>query len=68
MYGNMLAQLRGGRLQKEIADEFGVSQQGWSLWERGERVPPPEVMLKLEKKFGMPMENIFFGVFNNAMQ
>ena len=55
---------RGNRSQAEMAKLYGVTQQSWSLWERGKNTPSPALMKKLEVDIGIPMEDIFFDVFN----
>ncbi|WP_075579473.1 helix-turn-helix transcriptional regulator [Acidaminococcus massiliensis] len=62
---NLLVQLRGERTQTEMAEKYGVSQQSWSCWENGARKPPLNIMLRLEKDSGIPMEKIFYKEFNN---
>lgn len=61
-----LVKFRGKRTQTEMADLYGVSQQAWSLWERGEKTPSILIMKKLETDIGVPMEEIFFDFFNNT--
>lgn len=63
-----LIKFRGNISQKQIAKEYGVSQQLWSKWENGTACPSPSTMLLLEKKSGIPMEELFFDSFNNLME
>ena len=56
---------RGNRTQTEMANLYGVTQQSWSMWERGENTPSLPIMKKLEDDIGIPMEEIFFDVFND---
>ena len=60
-----LIAFRGKRTQAEMASQYGVTQQSWSLWERGENTPSLPIMKQLEDDIGIPMEDIFFDVFNN---
>ena len=60
-----LISFRGNRTQTEMANSYGVTQQAWSMWERGENTPSLPIMKKLEDDIGIPMEAIFFDVFNN---
>ena len=60
----LLASFRGSRTQEEIGREYGVTQQVWSRWERGDVVPNVVVMKRLERDIGFPMEQIFPDVFN----
>lgn len=56
---------RGNRSQTEMAKLYGVTQQSWSLWERGKNTPSHAIMKKLETDIGTPMEEIFSDVFCN---
>lgn len=60
-----LINYRGDRTQAEMADKYGVTQQAWSMWERGEITPSLPTMKRLENDIGIPMEVIFFDAFNN---
>ena len=62
---NKLSTFRGSRTQREMAEHYGVSQQLWSLWEKGERTPPAATMLRLQQDSGIPMEQLFYTQFNN---
>ena len=61
---SLLIEYRGERSQEEMARTYGVTQQLWSLWERGSSCPSPAIMLQLEKDTGIAMEQLFFDVFN----
>lgn len=58
--GARLRDLRGIRTQQEIADAVGVTAMAVSQYERGERLPGPEVMAKLAKLFGRTVDSLFF--------
>lgn len=64
MVKNLLKKLRGSQKQADIAKRYSVSQQGWQSWETGRTVPPNAIMLKMERDFKIPMEEIFFDSFN----
>lgn len=64
MVNNLLALLRGTATQKEMAEKYKVSQQGWASWESGRTVPKEDTMLQMERDFDLPMEVIFFEVFD----
>ena len=64
MKRKLLIQFRCEKTQAEIAKEFGVSQQAWASWENGTSQPSVILMKKLEDAIGVPMEEIFFDVFN----
>ena len=65
MKREQLISFRGTRTQTEMANIYGVTQQAWSMWERGENTPSPTIMKRLEEDIGIPMEVIFFDAFNN---
>jgi transcriptional regulator with XRE-family HTH domain len=48
-----------------MAKRYNVSQQAWSSWENGEKRPDVTIMKQIEVDSGIPMEVIFFDVFNN---
>lgn len=60
-----LIAFRGSRTQAEMAARYGVSQQAWGQWETGKKTPVVVTMKKLEFDSGIPMEELFFDVFNN---
>lgn len=60
-----LIEYRGERSQADMAAMYGVSQQAWSKWENGGWKPDVLTMKKLEVDSGVPMEELFFDVFNN---
>lgn len=55
---------RGKRSQGEMADKYGVTQQTWSNWENGKSHPNAIIMKKMEIDSGVPMEQLFFDLFN----
>lgn len=59
-----LIDYRGNRSQKEMGERYGVTQQAWSQWENGDKKPDVTIMKQIEKDSGIPMEVIFFDVFN----
>lgn len=60
----LLIRYRGKRSQKEMAKLYNVSQQAWQSWEKGSYAPKPQIMKQIEVDSGIPMEAIFFDVFN----
>ena len=68
MKKNLLKDLRDKNTQAEMAEKFGVSQQGWQSWEIGRTVPDNATMLQMENYFNVPMEVIFFDSFNYFMK
>ncbi len=61
-----LIEFRGNRTQTEMAEKYGVTQQAWSMWERGKNIPNLPTMKKLETDTGIPMENIFADAFTTG--
>ena len=59
-----LIQYRGERLQEDMAKQYHVTQQTWSAWELGITTPSAPVMKKMEIDSGVPMEKLFFDVFD----
>ena len=59
-----LIEYRGEHSQKEMGDRYGVTQQVWSRWEKGLAKPNVVTMKRLEEDIGVPMEEIFFDVFD----
>ena len=67
MKKNLLKSLRGTLSQANIAKKYNVSQQCWQSWETGRTIPPNSTMLKMERDFKVPMEDIFFDSFNKTI-
>ena len=59
-----LIKFRGERSQGLMARLYGVTQQAWSLWEKGLSKPNIIIMKRLEQDSGFPMEELFPDVFN----
>lgn len=62
-----LVEYRGERTQAQMAKKYGVTQQAWNRWEKGDCKPNVVIMRKIEIDSGVPMEALFFDVFNNKM-
>lgn len=60
-----LIKFRGDKSQADMAKRYNVSQQAWSSWENGDKRPDVTIMKQIEVDSGIPMEVIFFDVFNN---
>jgi len=61
----LLIKFRADRTQAKVAQKYGVTQQAWSKWEKGIDTPKPHIMKQLEIDSQIPMEELFFDVFNN---
>ena len=62
-----LIEYRGNRTQAYMAKKYGVSQQAWNRWEKGDCKPNVVIMRQIEIDSGTPMEVLFFDVFDNKM-
>lgn len=62
-----LIKARGDKSQEEMALIFGVRQQTYSSWETGRSKPSPFIMKRMENYFSIPMEELFFDLFNSEM-
>ncbi|MDR3599401.1 MAG: helix-turn-helix transcriptional regulator [Desulfosporosinus sp.] len=56
---------RGTRSQENMAAMYGVTQQAWSKWEKSGSAPCPAMMKQIANDSGIPMEELFFDIFNN---
>ncbi len=66
MKRSALIEYRGEKTQMDMAKKYNVSQQAWSSWESGEKKPSVTIMKQIEDDSGVPMEVLFFDVFNNV--
>jgi transcriptional regulator with XRE-family HTH domain len=48
--------------QEQVAEAVGVTQGEWSRWERGLRVPPPDVMVQACFRLRISMDYIYRGL------
>jgi DNA-binding XRE family transcriptional regulator len=48
-----------------MGKKYGVTQQAWSKWENAKSAPEISLMKQIEMDSGIPMEEIFFDLFNN---
>lgn len=58
--GRKLADLRGDRSQKEVADALGISPSAVSMYELGERIPRDALKIKFSDFYGVPVSDLFF--------
>ena len=58
--GEKLKDLRGDRPQTSVAKEIGISRSALIKYENDERLPRPEIMLKIAKYYKKSVNNIFF--------
>ena len=57
---NNLMNFRGERTQSEMAKQYEVTQQMWSLRERGKSFPKPDIMKKIASDAESTVDAIFF--------
>lgn len=63
MSKNRCRELRGNRLQSDIAGFLGITQQAYSNIENSENPPKMETCIKLSKIFNKPIDYIFPDIF-----
>ena len=59
-----LIEFRGDRTQEEMGKKYGVTQQAWAQWESGKTAPKVNIMMQIQNDSGVPMEVLFFDLFN----
>ena len=61
--GSRLRELRRerGLTQHEVAEEIGVSDGAYAMYEINERVPRDDVKVRISELFDKPVGYIFFG-------
>lgn len=55
-----LKMLRGNKTQQALADEIGLKQSTYAMYESGERVPGDENKIKIAKHYKKTVQEIFF--------
>lgn len=63
MKRTQLIEARGSRKQKEIAEAIGISSKHLSSLERGKKMPSLITAWRIEKYYGIPVEELFSDVF-----
>ena len=58
--GKRLTELRGIRTRVGVAKAVGVSNSALAYYERGQRVPPDDVKIRLSEFYNVPVQEIFF--------
>jgi transcriptional regulator with XRE-family HTH domain len=61
-----LIKFRGIRSQAQMGSIYGVTQQAWSKWEKSISAPSLSVMKRISDDSGIPIEELFFDLFNNS--
>lgn len=52
--------LRGNKTQKRVADDLGMAQSTYAMYENGKRVPSDERKKKIANYFNVTVQSIFF--------
>ena len=62
MVGKYLRKLRLNKdiRQAELAKHLGITEQAYSAYERGLRIPRDETKLKIAELYGLTVDDIFF--------
>ena len=55
-----LKSLRGGKSQQTLADEIGLKQSTYAMYETGERIPGDENKIKIANHYKMTVQEIFY--------
>ena len=58
--GSNMAELRGGRSQKEVAEALGISVSALSMYETDNRVPRDQIKVKIADYYGVTVQELFF--------
>jgi hypothetical protein len=58
--GRRLADLRGDKTMKEVANAAGISVSALAMYESGKRVPRDEIKVTLARYYNTTVEAIFF--------
>jgi ribosome-binding protein aMBF1 (putative translation factor) len=63
-FGRNLAEARGweGLSQKELAQRISRNQTDVARWERGERVPRLDYVVKLADAVGLQVRDLLYGI------
>ena len=54
------ARVNAGYSQKQIAEQFKISQSAVSKWENGQAVPRVDMAMKLSDLYGLDLQQILF--------
>jgi len=55
-----LKELRGKKTQQALADEIGIKQSTYAMYESGDRVPGDENKIKIAKYYNKTVQEIFY--------
>ena len=68
-FGTMLKAMRekAGLSQAALAERAGLSVRNIQNWEQGHRVPRAQVLLRLARAVGVPVEQLLSGLGSNEL-
>ena len=55
-----LVRLRGKKTQSDVAEQVGIGQSTYAMYETGKRVPSDEVKIRIAKFYRRTVQSIFF--------
>ena len=58
--GMRIRKLRGIRTQKGLAEALGISQNSLGNYEKGRRIPPDDVKVRMASYFGVDIKDLFY--------
>ena len=58
--GERLKKLRGDKTIRQVAGDVGISYAALSMYEIGQRLPRPAIMVKLANYYNTTVEALFF--------
>lgn len=56
-----LVALRGGKSQKKVAEDLGISVSAIGMYETGARIPKDDIKVKIARYYGKSVEEMFYG-------
>lgn len=56
----LMIQLRGGKKQREVANELGIPISTYAMIETGRRFPRPSLQYKIAKYYKVTVDELFF--------
>lgn len=58
--GKRLCELRGNKTQQQVADDIGISQSAYAMYETGQRMPSDEKKKKIADYYNRTVQSLFF--------
>lgn len=60
-----LIELRGNQTQSQVAEQIGVKQSTYAMYESGKRVPSDQRKIIIAKYYGLTVQEIFYDDIEN---